>query len=163
MAVSIFGVTVDSVQGHHFPHFDAWSGQSRPTTTVVTEAINAEAARLQGRLLKESISAATIMAAPTSAAYLMCADVLRLMVAVRLARDIPGMDSPIARAWEKQVTEWFKLLEQDGSTFLGDDSLQTGTSGADGPTDFIGEYGLSTGDDADASTAEPYLRRDDVL
>ena len=162
MAVAFFGVTVEAVRGHHFPNFDAWTTSSRPSSTIVTEAINAEAARLQGRLLKESITAATIDAAPTSAAYLMCADVLRLMVAVRLARDMPGVDSPLAKVWADQVKDWFDLIEKDGATFLGDNGLNANTD-PDGPTDFIGEYALSTGDDADASTAKPYLRRDDVL
>ena len=163
MPVATFGVTPDSVRALHFPNLDAWSTSSRPSSTAVTTGITAEAARLQGRLLKESIIAATIDAAPTSAAYLMCADVLVLMVAVRLIRDIPGADSALARVWAAAVEEWFKTLENDGSTFLGDDSLQTGASDPDGPTEFITEYGLSTGDVADASSAEPYLRRDDIL
>lgn len=163
MAVATFGVTADSVRVLHFPNLDSWSTSSRPSSTAVTTAIAAEAARLQGRLLKETIVAATIDATPTSAAYLMCADVLVLMVAVRLVRDIPGADSALAKVWAAQVEEWFKLLEDDGGTFLGDESLQTGASDPDGPTDFISEYGLSTGDDSDASTAKPYLRRDDIL
>jgi hypothetical protein len=130
--------------------------------TAVTTAITAEAARLQGRLLKESITAAAITDT-ASAAYLMCADVLTLIVAIRVARDMTGADPALAKRWQEQVTEWFDLLEKDGATFLGDESLQTSASDPDGPTDFIEEYGLSTGNDSDASSAEPYLRRDDKL
>lgn len=163
MAIATFGVTADSVRAHFFPHMDAWTTASRPSTTSVTELINAEAGRLQGRLLKESITAATIDAAPSSAAYAMCADVLRKMVAVRLSRTLPGAATELAKAWAGEVDEWLKMLEADGGTFLGDDTLSTSASDPDGPTSYLDEYGIDTGDTADASSAAPVLRRDDIL
>ena len=162
MAVAVFGITSESVRAHCFPQADAWVASSRPSDATVTVAINEEAGRLQGRLLKESILAATVQASPLSAAYLMCSNQLRLLVAIRIAR-VLGAAPELVKEWTEATVEFFRLLEKDGATYLGDDTLTTTASDPDGPTSFIDELGLTTQDNADASTVVPNLRRDDVL
>ncbi len=44
MAVNTFGVTAEGVRAHHFPQFDAWSASSNPTSTIVGEMVDEEAA-----------------------------------------------------------------------------------------------------------------------
>jgi len=161
MALVTFGITPDSVRGHHFPHIDAFSTSSAPTLAIVTEAINEEAGRMQGALLKESIQASAITAA--TGPYVSCARALRLAVAVRIAADMTGANPELVKAWKAQLKDWFDGLAADGATFLGDDTLSAAASDPDGPTTHIDEYSLDTGNAADASTATPYLRRDDEL
>jgi hypothetical protein len=131
VASSSFGVDAESVRRHHFTNFDAFSSQSRPSVATVAEAIDEEAAVLAGALAKESIDAASITVI-TSGAYVSCRKVLRMQVAARLARDIPGIDTALARSWSGSVTAWYEELAKSGATFLGDGATSSGTSEPDG-------------------------------
>lgn len=162
MAVNTFGVTPQTVRQRWFPHRDDFSASSPQTSAAVTVAINEHAAVLEGWLLKEAIAAADIDDT-ASAAYLQCARVLKMMVALELLQTSTGGDPELAKALEKAIAKWREALEEDGATFLGDDSLTTSASDPDGPTTHIDEYDLDTGDDADASDVIPVLRRSDEL
>lgn len=162
MATNLYGVTADSVRRHHFPNADAWAASSRPSLATVTEAVQEEAAVLTGALAGEAIDASTITDA-TSSAYLSCRKTLRMMVALRIAQDMNGLEPNVVVAWKKQVKDWLDGLDEGGSLFLGDGATSSGTSEPDGPTDFISELGLEVGADEDASSVVPQLRRDDSL
>lgn len=161
MALVTFSVDPESVRRHHFPFLPAFAAGSRPTSATVTEAIEEEAARMAGALALETIDAASITVG--SPAYIACRATLRLAVAARLARDIPGTDSALSQRWREAVDAWYEALDEGGDTFLGEGAVSTAASDPDGPTDFISELSLETGDAADASDVKPVLRRKDDL
>lgn len=161
MASSDFGVTADSIRRHHFPNLDAFSTASRPTAATVAECIEEEAALMAGALALENVSASAITA--DSDAYVLCRKTLRLQVAARLARDIPGADSDLARSWQASVEAWYASLAKGGASFLGDGAAASGASDPDGPTWHGSEYSLTTDSGSDMSTTIPMLRKDDAL
>jgi hypothetical protein len=163
VALTTFGVTPAIVRQQHFPHRSDFSTVSNPTTATVTVFINQAAADVQGWLLKESIDAASITDSAT-APYVKCAEAVTLRAAIKVQRAATNDDPAIAKALEAELKAWRKALEDDGATFLGDDSLGDGSnSDPDGPTTHISELDLDTGDDADASDVVPVLRRSDDL
>lgn len=162
MAASSFGIDADSVRRHHFANFDAFSAGGRPSLTTVTEVITEEAARMAGRLNLANIDATTGITV-SSDAYNLCRRILRLQVAARLARDIPGTDSDIAKGWRDEVQAFFDMVDVKGDEYLGNGATAFGTSEPDGPTDFISELSLDVGDDSEASDVIPVLRRKDDL
>lgn len=162
MASSLFGLDAESVRRHHFPNFDAFSAGGRPSLATVSEAIEEEAAHMAGALALELVDASAI--APASSAHNTCRRILRMQVAARLARDIPGIDSELARAWDAQVQRWYEQLDEGGVSFLGDGATATGNSDADGPTSHLSVYGLE-GDTAEAMSnpINDKLRMDDEM
>lgn len=162
MTVSIFGLTANNVRDHHFPHLDAWSASSSPSTTTVTEAIAEEAGVLAGALTLENIDASTITNA-TSGAYVQCRKVLRMQVAIRIARDMTGQNPELLKAWSTAVDVWYKGLDEGGASFLGDGAAAVGESDPDGPTSHITTFGLTQDTPSAMSTVVPRLRRDDQL
>lgn len=164
MTVATFGVTADKVRAHHFPHIPAFDTNSSPSAATVLEKIYEKAAELQGRLLKESVSAAGVEAlGATAGPYLWCRETLKLMVAVEVGRDMTGADPALVKAWESRLALRLKRLEADSATELGDDSLTTTPSDPDGPTSHISELGLDVGDTSEASDVVPVFRRKDRL
>lgn len=161
MASSTFGLDAESIRRHHFPFLDAFSTGSRPTLATVTEAITEEAALMSGALSLENVSASAITV--DSDAYVLCRKTLRLQVAARLARDIPGADSDLARSWQASVEAWYASLAKGGASFLGDGAAASGASDPDGPTWHGSEYSLTTDSGSDMSTTIPMLRKDDQL
>jgi len=162
MATSTFGVTAESVRRHHFPAFDSFSTTSNPTSVTVGEVIDEEAARLAGWLALEEIDASAITDV-TSAAYLQCARIVRLLSATRLVGSMTGLDPELVRAWRADIADWKKGLDEGGAEFLGGGAASTGTSDPDGPTSHINQFSL-TQDTADKmSEVVPRLRRDDAL
>ena len=162
MASSLFGVDAESVRRHHFANFEAFSTASRPSATTVAEAIEEEAAHMAGALALELVDASSIT--PASSAHNTCRRILRLQVAARLARDIPGVDSALAQSWDGQVQRWYQQLDEGGVSFLGDGATASGNSDADGPTWHGSVYGLEL-DTADemSSPVTDKLRMDDEM
>lgn len=162
-AIETFGVTPDGVRRHHFPHLDAFSASTSPSSATVAEMIDAEAGRLAGALLAEAIPTSAITQG--TAAHAQCARILRLMAARSALEAMTGKDPEIAKRWDREIDRWFESLDELGPTFLGDDTLGTlEASDADGPTDHISEYGLEVGTDTtDASDAIMPLRKDNLL
>ena len=160
MAVNEFGVTQQTVAAIHFPMWPAFSTSSKPTSTIVGTMITESAGVLTARLYGETITTITDTA---SAAYLMCAEQLRRMVALKVLKASTQQDPELAKALQAEIDAWFAGLSAGGGTFLGNDALQTGASDPDGPTSHISEYGLETDSAADMSTTIPRLRRDDAL
>ena len=163
MTIATFGVTVDSVRAHHFPHLSPFSSSTSPTSTTVSEKLNVEAARLAGALLGEAIPTSAILA--DTPEYAACQGILRIMVARACLEAMTGTNPELAKRWDTTIKEWFENLDELGPTFLGNNSLGTlEASDADGPTDHIGELGLEVGTDTtDASDAIMPLRKDDLL
>ena len=159
MASSSFGVDAESVRRHHFTNSDAFSTQSRPSVATVGEAIDEEAAVLAGALAREAIDASGITV--SSGAYVSCRKVLRMQVAARLARDIPGIDTALARSWSGSVTAWYEELAKSGATFLGDGAASGGDSQPDGPT-WHGDL-LEQDAVGNRSDTIPLLRKSDRL
>ena len=160
MAVNEFAVTQQTVATHHFPMWPAFSTSSKPSAATVALLITESAGVLTARLYSENITSITDTA---SAAYLMCAEQLRRMVALKVLKASTQQDPELAKALLAEINEWFASLAAAGGTFLGDDALQTGDSDPDGPTSHISEFGLTTDDSDDMSTTVPRLRRDDEL
>lgn len=163
MTIATFGVTVDSVRKHHFPTQNAWSTSSSPSLATVTEMLDVEAGRLAGALLKESIPTSAIVAGTPE--YASCQGQLRMMVARRALDAMTGADPAIAKRWDTAIDGWFKSLDADGPTFLGNDDLGTlSLSDADGPTEHLTEYGLAVDSDTlPPSDALNPFRVDDLL
>jgi hypothetical protein len=162
MAISTFGVTYTSVRAHHFPQMAGnFSTASNPTAATVTEMIAGEAAYLTGKLAAEGLTAATIEAATSSAAYAWCADAVRLGAAVRAIRAMSGQDPKVAEAWAAELKARYKELSAQGGVVFGDAALPD--EDPNGPRDWISAHGLDTGEEADISDAVPRFRRDDQL
>ena len=162
MTVSTFGVDAESVRRHHFAFMPAFAAGSRPSLATVTEAIAEEAAAMAGALALELVNAASITV--DSGAYNTCRRILRLQVAARLARDIPGADSALARSWDGAVRDWYEKLDEGGASFLGDGATATGGFDADGPVSHLSVYNLER--DEGASMSSPVngkLRMDDDM
>ncbi|MBL8909868.1 MAG: hypothetical protein JNM17_04100 [Archangium sp.] len=160
MALQTFSVTAESVRKHHFPQADAFSTTSRPSEATVLEAIDEEAGKLAGKLNTEGV---TVADDATKAAFVSCRAQLRMMVALRIARDMTGVDPELSRAWKKEVIEWFLALEESNADALGDGASNATELEPDGPTDHIQTLNLDTGNDDDASDLIPVLRRKDDL
>lgn len=164
MTVSIFGVTHGSVRRHHFGQQTDFSATTSPTSTTVGEKIDAQAARLEGKLRLKGITASAITDT-ASAAYIWCADTLRLMTAISIQPVALGIDSDEAARWRADLKERLADLEERGADALGDGATADATaSEPEGPiTHFTENTGIDTGDDDDASDAEPPLRFGDEL
>ena len=160
MAVNEFGVTQQTVATHHFPMWPAFSTSSKPTAATVALLITESAGVLAGRLYGENIITITDA---TSAAYLMCAEQLRRMVALKVLKASTQQLPDLAKDLAEEIASWFTGLAAGGGTFLGDDSLSIGDADPDGPTNHINTFGLTTDAAADMSTTVPRLRRDDAL
>lgn len=161
MASSLFDVTAESTRRHHLPNLNAFSESSAPALSAVTEAVDEEAAVLAGALALENVDASAITAG--SPAWLQCRRVLRMMVALRILRDMRGDNGELSQAWAGEVGRWLKALEDGGASFLGEGATATGTADPDGPTTHINTYGLTKDTSASMSTVVPRLRRDDAL
>jgi hypothetical protein len=159
MALNLFGLTVDSVRAHHFPQADAWTATSRPSEATVTETIDEEAALMAGKLALELVNAFAITT--DSDAYKLCRKILRMQVAVVVARDMTGADPALATRLETTVTKFYEDLDEGGASFLGSGATASGTSDADGPTSHVSVFNLETLSSDDMSSAAPVLRMDD--
>lgn len=162
MAVNEFGVTQQSVAAYHFPMWPAFSAASKPTAATVALMVTETAGALAARLYAETIDSTSISDA-ASAAYLMCAEQLRRMVALKVLKSSTQQDAELAKALLAEIDAWFKGLASGGGTFLGNEGLQTGASDPDGPTSHISEFGLTVDSASLMSTVVPRLRRDDAL
>ena len=123
---------------------------------------NRAAARLGGKLLLESIIAASITDS-TSEAYLWCQETLELMVAIRVAEVATGSDNGLLAVWRAEVEARFKELDVGGAAALGEGATSSASSDPDGPTTHSSENSLTTDEATDMSTTVPRLRRDDQL
>ena len=162
MTINVFGVDADSLRRHYFPHLDGFSTSSAPTLVTVTERIQRAGARLGNHLYLRNIDAGTIIDA-TSPAWAWCAETLSLIAAIRLAQVMSGLNADVVKGWQADLDERFKLIEDNGEAALGPGVDSFGESQSAGPTDFIDELAIDTGDDSLASSAAPVLRRSDAL
>lgn len=163
MPVPVFAQTHTTVHDHFFPSLAAFSGSTKPTSTIVGEMVTAEAARLYGALAAVSVSASTISTdAGTTypAAYAWCQDTVRLGAAIRVMQAIAGAGA-VPKAWTEELEKRYKLLEEKGYLALGD--APSPSESVSGPRSHVTVHDLDTGDEADMSTAEPKFRRDDSL
>jgi hypothetical protein len=150
------------VQKHNFPRLNTFSATTSPTSTVVSTKIDVAASRLAAALVAEEIDPDTINDLGSSdVSYVICADVIRKLTALSLR--IPCDDPSVPEAWQKEVDAFFAMLAENPAAALANADLSSSDSDPDGPTHHIDEYGIDIGDTADASSAEPDLRRDDEL
>ena len=162
MSVSIFGLTAASVRAHMFPQWKDFSVNSSPTAVIVGEIITEEAGELAAKLYGENVNAAAITDT-ASAAYLWCTKTLRLMVALRVLRASTQQEPELNKAYAAELKKRFEDLAAGGATALGNDSLDTGDSPADGPTTHINQFGLTTLAAEDMSALDDGLKRSDKL
>lgn len=161
--IGVFGVVVDSVRRHYFPQWPSFSSKSNPTSSTVEEAIDEEAATLAGKLAMRSVDVDDINAIDTPLANAWCAATLKLMVAIRIAPAVTGLDPAMVQRWSKELRARLTELEQNGATVLGD---VTADEEADSPLEastHISEYDLETSDTSQMSSAAVRLRYDDEL
>lgn len=164
MTIYAFGVTPVTVRGECFPAIGAFTTNSNPTAAVVTSIINQKAAELGGLLASEGVSAATVHGlGAEQIPYLWCQETLTLMVAVRLLQIITSNNPKLAEAWANTLSARLKDLADRGAIALGDASLDTGTSPANGPTTHITHFSLSLPSNDDLSSLDPPFRKDDLL
>lgn len=164
MALYLFGVTYETVKQDLFPMFDSFSATTNPSSTVVGRFIDEEAGELAGRLLEETIVAATVHAlGATYPAYVWCRKTLTLMVGIRILQAATSQYPELARSFRDELDARFERLASTGATALGDETLATGASAPDGPTTHISQHGLTVADPDEMSTAEPVLKKDDPL
>lgn len=163
MAVTTFGVTAATVRSNRFPHLaGSYGTDTAPSSTAVATFINRAAARLEGKLLLESITASAI-SDTASAAYYWCQETLELMVAIRIAEVATGSDNGLLQVWRNEVEARFKELDVGGVAALGAGATSTSSSDPDGPTSHVSEYSLEVDEADNMSTVVPRLRRDDLL
>ena len=162
MAINLFGVDADAVRRHHFAFSDAFDTSTTPTLVTVTEIITAQGAILEGKLLAELVNPATITDNST-AAYLWCADTLRLMAAPMVVRAGLQADEALVTSIEADRNARLAELEANGYLALGD-GVAVPSVAANGPTTFIDVYGIQTQDASCMSRLSiNVLRRDDEL
>lgn len=163
MALTVFGVTYTNVRTDMFPQWGAFDANSSPTSTTVTTFINEEAADLAGRLYAEGVSATAVELLVGGVAYTWCAKTLKLMAARRIFAVATQGDPELRKAYGVELDARLALLDEKGATALGDESLDTGDSPADGPTTHINQFNLTTLSASDMSSAAPKLKADDQL
>lgn len=162
MSINTFDVDVARVRDDFFPHITAgFTENSSPKAETVERYVSEEAATLAGKLRQKSISTDDIDD-PESPEWVWCARVVTLMVAIRTLQVMSGQNPAVADAWEKRLAGLLEDLSENGELALGMDTSGS-DSEPDGPTDFISELGLDTGDTSDASDVIPALRRSDAL
>lgn len=162
MAVATFGVTAADVASIHFPQWNGgFNANTKPTSTAVTTQIDRLAARINGKLYAENITASSIQAA--SVAYLMCAEQLARMVALWVLTVATQQNPDLAKKLQAEIDDWFKQLAEQGGTFLGDSSLDSGTAPADGPTTHLNTFSLVTDSAENMSSTEPVHRAKDKM
>lgn len=162
MSVTTFGVDAASVRSNYYPHLSPFGVNSVPTAVEVDAMVNRAAAKLEGKLLLESITASSITDA-TSAAYYWCQEAIELHVAIRISEIATGQDRGLAQKWDRELERKWKDLDVGGAAALGSGATSTASSDPDGPTSHVSEYSLTTDAAADMSTTVPRLRRDDQL
>jgi len=167
MALQTFGVTHQKVKAHHFPQLQGdFSASSNPSSATVTEMVEAEAARLDGKLRQKDVDPATAATLDGGnpkypAAYNWCADTIRLGAAVRVIRAMAGQDPAVAKAWEEELRERYSDLDKWGHATLGD--IPAPAQQSMGPRSHLKANSLDTGDETLISDAIPAFRRDDEL
>lgn len=162
MSINTFDVDPDRVRDDYFPHLVAgFTPDSPPTRETVERWCTEEAGELAGKLMQKSISPDDITD-DESPEWVWCSRTVTLMVAIRALPVMVGQNPEVGRLWAEQLSARLKSLSELGEMALGMDTSGS-DSEPDGPTDFISEYGLDTGDSADASDVIPALRRSDEL
>jgi len=122
---------------------------SNPQATTVTTIISQKAAGLANLLAQEGVSATAVEAlTATDPAYLWCQETLALMVAVRLLQLASGKDPKLAEVWRDELVARLKDLAERGAAALGNASLDTSDSPANGPATHITYLGLDLPDAA---------------
>lgn len=163
MSLNTFGVTAAIEYADMFPQWGAPDANSSPTSTTVGRFINEEAADLAARLYAENVVAADIAAVANEVAYTWCAKTLKLMVARRIFAVASQSDPELRRSYGTELDARLKLLAEQGGTALGDSSLATGTSPADGPTSHVSVNSLEQLAGEDMSDVIPLLQKKDRL
>lgn len=168
MATNLFGLTAVSLRRHMFPQWNEFSAQSNVDATTVGEIIEGQAGELAAKLYAENVVASAISSATDanslhSPAFLWCLETLRLMAALRVLRVSTQSDPALAKAYGDELKVRLDNLAEQGPTALGDESLNTSDSPADGPTTHINQFNLTTLDPDDMSPLDDVLKRSDQL
>lgn len=162
MGVQTFGVTPATVTSLYFPQVPGFNANTKPTSTAVTEMVSQSAGKLAAKLYAKDVDAEDIDDTD-SAAYLTCAEQLGRMVALRVHKVLPQKFPELAKEYTREVKEWFDELNEKGATHLGDATLATGDSPANGPTSHVSENNLEQLAGVDMSPVRPLLQQKDRL
>lgn len=162
MGVSTFGVTAATVQLLYLPQIPGFSALTKPTEAAVTVMISQSSGGLAGRLYRENVDAALITSA-ASAAYLMLAEQLGRMVALKVLKVLPQKLPELAKEYTREVEYFWKELDMHGASLLGDVTLATGESPANGPTSHVSVNNLEQLSGQDMSDVRPLLQKKDRL
>lgn len=162
MSVNLFDVDPEMIRDDYFPSLAPFGLDTQPTETTVERWINQEAATLEGKLRRESITASTITDSD-DAAFLWCQKTLSLMVLLRSGwPQAAGISESMRKDWEDELEQRLKDLGEDGVLALGG-SLPVPSVSPNGPVTHINTLGLDIGDTSLASDVAPVLRRSDEL
>lgn len=162
MALETFGITFTGVRDHHFPQSQQFSTTSSPKAATVTEMIDESAAELAGKLRAQGLTPSSLTLATYPEAYAWCAETVRLSTAIRVFPAVTGgKDEAQLAGWKRRLKDRYADLATHGFRALGD--APEPSQGGTGPATHISYYGLDTGDDAGASSAEPVFRAKDMM
>lgn len=163
MSLATFGLSAAIEYADMFPQWSAPDANSTPTTTTVGRFINEEAADLAARLYAENVIASAITTPANEVAYTWCAKTLKLMVAMRIFGVATQQDPELRKSYAAELKARFENLDEKGATALGDSSLDSGDSPADGPTTHLNQFRLDTLSADDMSPLDDGLKRSDPL
>lgn len=161
MAITTFGVTAADVQSTYFPQLGAFTAASNPTALSVARYVNEEAATLMGALAQEGLAAAALVEATYPAAFMWCAETVRLGVACKAYSVMSQRNPEILKDWRAELKARYKRLDEYGYIALGD--APAPAEEANGPRTHIGELNLTTAEDDLSSDAVPSFRKSDLL
>jgi len=162
MPTPTFGVDAASVQGHYFPSLIAFSGSTKPTSTIVGEMITNAAAELVVRLAAVHVTAATISAGSSTypSAYAWCASYTRQGAAVAVMEALAGAGA-VPKAWREVQKQRNDDLMKFGYLILGDAPAPSEQYA--GPRSHVTHNSLTTDAAEDMSDSTTVFRRSDKL
>lgn len=162
-ALNTFSVTAETVMADCFPTSNPLDDLSRPTEETCERWIEQAASDLAGRLLGADISPDSIEAESIAESW--CANIVTLMVGIRLARVLTGMNGDATKAWADEVKDALERLRTQGAAALGDTGLvpDAGDSPSNGPTSHISKNQLEQDTAENMSSVVPQFRRSDIL
>lgn len=160
MSVNLFDVDPAMIRDDYYPMLGEFASDSQPTADTIERWVSQEAATLEGKLRKESLTGESYTD-DESAPWLWCQKTLSLMVALR-----PGWPQAAVtpentlKRWKEDLDARMKDLDENGAVALGESAA---TETPNGATSHISQYDLSVGDIGDASDATPPFRKSDQL
>lgn len=161
--LNTFSVTAETVMADCFPTSNPLDSLSTPTEETCERWIEQASADLAGRLLNADVPTSSI--AVDSIGEMWCARIVTLMVGVRLARVLSGMNGDAVKAFQDEIDAAMMRLKSEGASALGDPDLvpDNGDAPSNGPISHISRNRLEQDTADNMSSVVPQFRRSDIL